>query len=156
MLNEYVHRFRNALVKAAELESHRLFKLPRWNELNSFPYGSCDLASNFLAMYLKEKGINSKVIWCDNGLDKYSLVKSHVWLEVGDEFVDITISQFPDYAIDRVHITNKNSPTMLTEIYKDCCRLGHQNYQERDIQLDSASEKGAELYKEIKRMADAL
>lgn len=150
-MEEYVHRFRNALVKAAELESFRLHKFERWNELNSFPFGSCDLASNFLAMYLKDKGIESKVIWCRNDLEKYKSVKSHVWLEVGDVFVDITISQFPDYNHDRIHISQKNSPTMLSEIYNHCSSLGHHHYQEREIQI----ERGYELYIEVKNMADA-
>ncbi|MBN0986228.1 hypothetical protein [Amphritea pacifica] len=155
MLKEYVHRFRNALVKASELESHRLCTLGRWNELNSFPFGSCDIASNFLAMYLKEKGFESKIIWCKNELEQYSSVKSHVWLEVDDTFIDITISQFNEYNNNRIHISKKNSPTMLMEIYKDCKKLGHHNYQEREIQLSSASESGHCLYEEIKKLADA-
>lgn len=155
MLKEYVHKFRNALVKAAELESYRLHKLGRWSELNSFPFGSCDIASNFLAMYLKEKGIESKVIWCRNELEQYSSVKSHVWLEVDDTFIDITISQFSKYDNNRIHICKKNSPTMLVEIYKHCQDLGHHNYQEREIQLNSASEIGQPLYEEIKKLADA-
>lgn len=155
MLKEYVHRFRNALVRAAEIESYRLYKLGRWNELNSFPFGSCDIASNFLAMYLKEKGIESKVIWCRNELEQYEAVKSHVWLEVEDKFIDITISQFPEYDKSRINICKKNSPTMLMTIYKHCKDLGHHNFQERVIQLDSASEKGKLLYEEIKKLADA-
>lgn len=152
---EYIHRFRNALVKEAELESYRLHQLGRWDELNSFPYGSCELASNFLAMYLKEKGIQSKVIWCCNELDQYSAVKNHVWLEVDDKFVDITISQFPTYENSRIYICEKDSPAMLVKIYKHCRDIGYHTFQERDIQLNSATENGQDLYDEIKKMADA-
>lgn len=155
MLNEYVHRFRNALVKASELDSYRLCTLGRWNELNSFPFGSCDIASNFLGMYLKEKGIESTVIWCRNELVQYEDVKSHVWLEVEDTFIDITISQFPEHDKSRIHICKKNSPTMLMTIYKHCKGLGSQNFQERSIDLSSASEDGKPLYEEIKKLADA-
>jgi len=85
----------------------------------------------------------------------YLGVKSHVWLEVDDTFIDITISQFPEYHHDRIHISKKNSPTMLMEIYRHCNELGHHNYEERGIQLSSASEGGQQLYEEIKKMADA-
>ncbi len=156
MLKEYIHRFRNALVRASELESYRLHNLGRWNELNSFPFGSCDIANNFLAEYLKEKGYDPKVIWCKNELEVYSAVKSHVWLEIDDTFIDLTVSQFPEYINDRIHICKKNSPTMLMEIYKHCRELGRHNYQEREIQINSATECGRKLYEEIKKMADTM
>lgn len=44
-----IHAFRNALVMAADTCSHECFLMGRWRELNSFPHGCCDLASNFLA-----------------------------------------------------------------------------------------------------------
>ncbi|WP_444941079.1 hypothetical protein ACJJI3_00190 [Microbulbifer sp. ZKSA004] len=154
MLEEYVHRFRNALVKASEIESYRLYELERWEELNSFPFGACDLASNFLAMYLKEKGIQAKVIWCSNELEKYSGINFHVWLEVDDKFIDITISQFPEYSQDRVYICRKKYPSILSDIYNHCRDLGHHNFQEREIQLETSSGGGGKLYEEIRNMAD--
>jgi len=154
-VRKYVHKFRNALVRAAELESHRLYSFGRWNELNSFPYGSCDIASNFLSAYLKQKGIESKVIWCKNELSKYRDIKSHVWLEIYDHFIDITISQFPKYCLDRIYICEKASPSILSEIYRSCYKLGGHNYQEREIEINTRIESGYQLFQEIVKMADA-
>ncbi|EIA1553226.1 hypothetical protein K6801_004429, partial [Salmonella enterica subsp. diarizonae] len=53
-IKKLIHAFRNALVMAADTHSHACFDMPRWDELNTFPHGSCDLASNFLAKYLGE------------------------------------------------------------------------------------------------------
>lgn len=49
-----IHAFRNALVLATDTRSHECFRMGRWQELNEFPHGCCDLASNFLAQYLKD------------------------------------------------------------------------------------------------------
>ena len=149
MLKEYVHRFRNALVKAADTESHKLFRLDRWEDLNSFPSGSCDIASNFLSEYLREKGIHSTIIWCKNDLAQYPIIKSHVWLEVGDLFVDITACQFP-YINKRIYIQKKDPSLMLMEIYEDCISKGPQYYEERSIDLGS----GQALYCAIKKIAE--
>jgi hypothetical protein len=50
-----IHAFRIALVLAADTRSHECFHMGRWGkEMHSFPHGSCDLASNFLAQYLQD------------------------------------------------------------------------------------------------------
>lgn len=62
-IKKLIHALRNALVMAADTRSHECFFMPRWSELNAFPHGCCDLASNFLAKYLSEHGRESTVIF---------------------------------------------------------------------------------------------
>ncbi|EPW6543510.1 hypothetical protein ACWOJ8_004280 [Vibrio vulnificus] len=155
-MKEYIHRFRNALVQVVDSHSYKYYMLPRWNELNSFPYGSCDIANNMLAKYLSEKGYEPKIIWCLNNHENYPDVKSHVWIQIGDEFIDITANQFPDYVRSRVYIVKRHSPEMLNEIYDHCKQQGFHNFREREIDLTSATSSAADLYSKVANLADAL
>lgn len=152
----HIHKFRNALVKVIDTESHKYCHLPRWEELNSFPFGSCDVANNMLAAYLRQKGFEPKIVWCDNNHDDYPNIKSHVWIDVEDKFVDITINQFPDYTHKRVHIASKNDPNMLNEIYKHSKEQGHHHFRLRDIDLSASTSSSSALFKEVVKIADAL
>ncbi|WP_001031031.1 hypothetical protein, partial [Escherichia albertii] len=97
-IKKLIHAFRNALVMAADTHSHACFDMPRWSELNTFPHGSCGLASNFLAEYLSEHGYESTVIFLkiDNDPEINKHIHAHVFLQVGEHYVDITRNQFED------------------------------------------------------------
>ncbi|MGR5140058.1 hypothetical protein ACQKPX_00095 [Photobacterium sp. DNB23_23_1] len=150
----HVHTFRNALVTIIETQSYRYCDLPRWQELNAFPFGSCDLANNMLAMYLREQGYNPKVIWCRNNLSDYPEILSHVWLEVDNKFVDITINQFPRLIRERVHIVNKYDIGILNEIYFHCRSSGQ--FEEREVDLRNNAGCGDAIYQAVSKLAREL
>ena len=57
---------------------------------NYFPNGSCGHASRFLAKWLESKGVEN--IRCMGGMQENG--RTHTWLEIGDDIVDITSDQF--------------------------------------------------------------
>lgn len=62
-----------------------------------FPHASCDDASLLLAAYLTDHGVPGAVrVHGEHGGLQEEL-RSHVWLLVGDNIVDITASQFNGY-----------------------------------------------------------
>lgn len=152
-LKKLIHALRNALVMASDTHSYVCFNMPRWSELNSFPYGCCDLASNFLAKYLREHGYESKVIFfkCNEKVNKY--INAHVILQVGEYYVDITRSQFDD-SNARIAIEDKYGP--LAGIIRNVKKEGHHSYQEREINLDTGTSQGIHLYHYVRDMADKL
>lgn len=92
-IRRLIHAFRNALVLAADTRSHECFQFLRWSELNSIPHGCCDLASNFLAQYLKDR--NSRLapyILCMEGNTTFreeenSTVNGHVIVALNGEYI---------------------------------------------------------------------
>ncbi|WP_197068577.1 hypothetical protein [Photobacterium gaetbulicola] len=150
----HIHTFRNALATIIETQSYRYCELPRWQELNAFPYGSCDLANNMLAMYLREHGYNPKMIWCRNDLADYPEILSHVWVEVDNKFVDITINQFPRLIRERVHIANKYEVGILNEIYFHCREKGQ--FEEREVDLRNHAGCGDAIYQAVAALARKL
>ncbi|WP_043597091.1 hypothetical protein [Aeromonas diversa] len=155
-MKEYIHKFRNALLQVVDYQSHKYFMLPRWGELNSFPFGSCDIANNMLAAYLREKGFEPKIIWCLNNHESYPDVKSHVWIQVENEFIDITANQFTNYVNSRIYIVQRHSPEMLNEIYDHCKPQGIHYFKERDIDLTSATSSAGALYREVANIANSI
>ncbi|EHE7768608.1 TPA_asm: hypothetical protein G4P47_004549 [Salmonella enterica subsp. enterica serovar Javiana] len=107
-----IHAFRNALVLAADTRSNECFRMGRWQELNAFPHGCCDLASNFLAQYLQDSDPSLKPVIIHlqttaEFRDEFkSSIESHVITEVHGWFVDLTLNQFAEYK-DRVVIDDR-------------------------------------------------
>ncbi|CND59739.1 hypothetical protein [Yersinia pseudotuberculosis] len=155
LAREYIHRFRNALVIASETRSFECYNLPRWQELNSFPHGSCDLASNFLAYYLDEKGYETRIVHINNRSELYSRIKSHVFLLLNGYYIDLTLSQFSDYNCNRVVIDQINSGT-LSELVKLCRENDQRSVSYRTVNIDDAVNCGTRLYQYVKKIADAL
>ncbi|ENG5919956.1 TPA: hypothetical protein ACQVHG_000024 [Serratia marcescens] len=158
-IKRYIHAFRNALELGANSRSHECFHMGRWNkELNSFPYGCCDLASNFLAKYLKEcdKSLEPKIIVMDASQtfreQENSSICGHVMVQLDDFKIDITLNQFKEYS-ERVIISNHCG--ILSNLVRNIERYGGKVI-ERDIDIDSASEDGSDLYQWVKKTADQL
>ncbi|MFN1142959.1 hypothetical protein [Serratia quinivorans] len=154
-----IHAFRNALVLAADTRSHECFHMPRWNmELNSFPGGCCDLASNFLAQYLRDSDptlqpdiIHMQATQSFRDEEK-STVFSHVIVALGEEYIDLTLNQFTEYG-RRVIIEDKFG-TLHTLLSKIKQHEGTVTW--RDINIDSADEEGEALYGWLRHTADRL
>lgn len=154
-----IHAFRNALVLAADTRSHECFHMPRWNtELNNFPGGGCDLASNFLAQYLRDSDptlqpdiIHMQATQSFRDEEK-STVYSHVIVALGEEYIDLTLSQFAEYS-GRVVIEDKFGTlhTLLSKI-----KQHEGTVTGRGINIDSASEEGEALYGWLRHTADRL
>lgn len=78
-----IHAFRNALVLAADTRSNECFRMGRWQELNAFPHGCCDLAQ-----YLQDGDPTLKPVIIhmetteDFRKEYRSTIKSHVIVEV--------------------------------------------------------------------------
>ncbi|WP_419793246.1 hypothetical protein [Serratia fonticola] len=98
-----IRAFRQALEKAAQEQPEECRKGSRWCELKNFPAGSCDLASNCLAQYLKdcgEKGEPGILFMCGNQTFREaenSTVHGHVIVILDGEYTDLTLDQFDEY-----------------------------------------------------------
>ncbi|MCO4160876.1 hypothetical protein [Citrobacter amalonaticus] len=154
-----IHAFRNALVLAADTRSNECFRMDRWKELNAFPHGCCDLASNFLAQYLQDGDPSLKpvIIHMETTADfreEYrSTVKSHVIVEVTGWFVDLTLNQFAEYQ-DRVVIDDRTGT--VGSLLRDIQASGG-TVTKRCIQLDAGpDEDGHQLYVWLRETADNL
>ncbi|MDU4993396.1 MAG: hypothetical protein E6263_16755 [Klebsiella quasipneumoniae] len=154
-----IHAFRNALVLAVDTRSNECFRMDRWKELNAFPHGCCDLASNFLAQYLQDGDPSLKPVIIhmktteDFREENLSTVKSHVIVEVTGWFVDLTLNQFAEYQ-DRVVIDDRTGT--VGSLLKDIQASGG-TVTKRCIQLDAGpDEDGHELYVWLRDTADNL
>lgn len=153
-----IHAFRNALVLAADTRSHECFRMGRWQELNEFPHGCCDLASHFLAQYLQDSDPSLKpdIIRLQTTAafrqEEKSTIEAHTFVELNGWFVDLTLNQFPEYN-RRVVIDDRAG--LLGTLRR---RILSYNGQETEtgIQLDSAMENGSDLYDWLRATADSL
>lgn len=96
LMNEIIQlaiEFRNVIDKAKVEGS--FIKDQRFRE---FPHGCCGIASELLARFLLDKGVNRKLIYvCGTYYDLDEPI-SHAWLETDDNIViDITGDQFKYY-----------------------------------------------------------
>ncbi|EAU7106561.1 hypothetical protein EIR35_23940 [Salmonella enterica] len=81
-------------------------KRSRWSELKNFPAGSCDLASNCLAQYLKDSKVcgekGEPCILFMYGTQPFhkaenSTVQAHVIVMLHGDYIDMTLDQFEEY-----------------------------------------------------------
>lgn len=153
-----IHAFRNALVLAADTRSHECFQMGRWQELNAFPHGCCDLASNFLAQYLQDTNPDLKpVVLHIQATEQFredhnSTIHSHVVVEVAGWYIDLTLNQFSEHT-NRVIIDDRTGTvgTLLRHI-----RYCGGETEERGIQLDTQKENGHDLYAWLRDTANSL
>lgn len=153
-----IHAFRNALVLAADTRSNECFRMGRWQELNAFPHGCCDLASHFLAQYLQDSDptltpvIVSLTTTAAFRLEEESAIEAHTFVELHGWFIDLTLNQFAEYQ-DRVVIDDRTG--ILGTLRRTI--LGYDGEEkEQGIQLDTTTEDGSELYAWLKEVADGL
>lgn len=98
-----IRAFRQALEKAVRELPEEDRNGSRWCELQNFPAGSCDLASNCLAQYLKdcgERGEPGILFMCGNETfreEENSTVHGHVIVILDGEYIDLTLDQFDEY-----------------------------------------------------------
>lgn len=158
-IRRLIHAFRNALVLAADTRSHECFQFHRWSELNSFPHGCCDLASNFLAQYLRDSdpALQPVIIHLKTTTDFreecHSTIKSHVIVELDGWYIDLTLNQFEEH-INRVEIDNRTGT--LGSLLRKIRDQGGE-VTERDIQLVAGlDDDGSELYAWLRATADGL
>ncbi|HGV0046203.1 TPA: hypothetical protein ACNFPT_004507 [Enterobacter ludwigii] len=153
-----IHAFRNALVLAADTRSHECFHMGRWKELNEFPHGCCDLASNFLAQYLKDKdpSLQPVIVHMQTSSEfreeHSSTIQSHVIVKLDDWYIDLTLNQFAEYQ-HRVVIESRTGTlgTLLKRI-RNCGGT----VTERDFELHPADDDGGTLYAWLRDTADGL
>lgn len=158
-IKRHIHAFRNALVLAADTRSHECYFMNRWKELNEFPHGCCDLASNFLAQYLKDSNpaltpvvllMQTNEAFCNK---ENSTIKAHVIVKLDDWYIDLTLNQFAEYQY-RVVIQEKNQ--MLGNLLRKIEAYGG-SVTEENIELDSGlDENGRDLYEWLRDTADRL
>lgn len=145
-LKKAVHCFRNALFLTIETESHKVFTYSGWAELNAFPHGSCDIASNFLGQFLIDCGFAVDVIYCNGAFKKVPGVRSHVWLEVNEYYVDLTGCQFK-LENDRVIFREKKERTWLRDYFELCKADGNANIS--GVEINTAVDNRGDLYEYI-------
>ncbi|EBZ0493756.1 hypothetical protein D6445_23990 [Salmonella enterica subsp. enterica serovar Infantis] len=153
-----IHAFRNALVLAADTRSHECFRMGRWQELNEFPHGCCDLASHFLAQYLQDGDPELKPVIVSLTTtaafrqEEKSTIEAHTFVELHGWFVDLTLNQFDEYTA-RVVIDDRTG--LLGTLRRRI--LGYDGEETGSgIQLDTPTENGAELYAWLRATADSL
>ncbi|POU03926.1 hypothetical protein C3369_00740 [Escherichia sp. ESNIH1] len=159
IIRRRIHAFRNALVLAADTRSNECFHMPRWRtEMNSFPYGCCDLASNFLAQYLRDSDpdLEPVIVHMQTTEDfrkKFkSTIYSHVIVKLSSWYIDLTLNQFEEYR-GRVEIGERTG-TLGSLLIKIQSHEG--TVTERDIKLHTRNEDGYNLYKWLRDTADSL
>lgn len=153
-----IHAFRNALVLAADTRSNECYRLGRWKELNSFPHGCCDLASNFLAQYLQDRDSSLQPVivhmltnpeFCE---EHNSTIQSHVIVRLDDWYIDLTLNQFAEY---RRRVVIENRTGTLGSLLRHIRNCGG-TVKERDIELHNPNEDGGRLYIWLRDTADSL
>lgn len=153
-----IHAFRNALVLAADTRSHECFEMGRWQELNEFPYSCCDLASNFLAQYLRDSDPTLRPVIIHIQAtqsyrnDKASTIHSHVMVALGDKYIDLTLNQFAENN-RRVIIEDKYGT--LATMQREIQQFGG-TITRRKINIDNTVENGDDLYNWLRNTADCL
>lgn len=154
-----IHAFRNALVLAADTRSHECFHMGRWQELNEFPHGCCDLASNFLAQYLQDSDPSLQPVIVHMLASEqfreehHSTIHTHVIVELNGWFIDLTLNQFAEYE-ERVVIDDRTG--VLGTLRRKIPFCGGK-LTERGIQLDAGLDTdGHDLYDWLRATADHL
>lgn len=153
-----IHAFRNALVLAADTRSHECFRMGRWQELNEFPHGCCDLASNFLAQYLQDSdpALQPVVLLMQTTADfreaEKSTIESHVIVELDGWYIDLTLNQFAEHKA-RVLIEQRTG-TLGSLMRKLKAHDG--SVTQKDISLNTFDEDGSGLYEWLRNTADRL
>lgn len=155
-IRKLIHAFRNALVMAADTKSHECFQFHRWSELNSFPNGCCDLASNFLAKYLNDKGHTAEIIFVNNGLDdkEFSDMQGHVFVRLNSWHIDLTLCQFDNFNC-RIRIEDCRTGTLRGLIRRNRAEDTTRTAV-REVNLDDACGSGLNLYRYVCNLADGL
>ncbi|MFN1149557.1 hypothetical protein [Serratia liquefaciens] len=156
-----VKAFRRALEMARD-RSDECCDLPRGCELKHFPRGSCDLASHFLAQYLRDSDptLLPEIIFMEPTQSyrdgNKSTVKRHVIVALDEEYIDLTLDQFDEHN-HPVLIEGKSGTlgTMLCEIEKS-----GGNIERREVNIYATKEdeedKEKQLYNWLKHTADRL
>ncbi|SMG61850.1 hypothetical protein [Cedecea sp. NFIX57] len=159
LIRQRIHAFHNALVLAADTRPHECFGMGRWEELNAFPHGCCDLASNFLAQYLQDSdpALKPVIIHMQTTTDfrenEKSTIESHVIVRLDDWYIDLTLNQFAEHE-ERV-VIEKPSGTLGTLLR--AIRASDGEINERSIQLDAGLDiDGHALYAWLRATADSL
>ena len=100
-LSQVVAEFRSAF--------HELVLSGHWFDnmtiSRDFPKGCCDDSSLLLAAYLHDEGFPGALRISGSSGGNHGELVSHVWLKFGDQFIDITGSQFEDYDQPEILIT---------------------------------------------------
>lgn len=111
MIAELVKVFRDALI--LELNEADFID----TELSDFPYGSCEVTSQMLALYLESEGIKD-VVYTRNQLES----SIHYWVVVDDLTVDLTVHQFSEVDEDFIVASEStfHRKFELLETYSPC------------------------------------
>ncbi|POA52090.1 MULTISPECIES: hypothetical protein [unclassified Pseudomonas] len=78
-----------------------------------FPHASCDDSSLLLAAYLSDQGYPGALRVHGQSGGKKRELNSHVWLDLNGTLIDITGSQFEDYAQPEILIAD-NDPFLAS------------------------------------------
>lgn len=153
-VRDHVNAFHQALVLAAGKRKEECRLLPRWStELQDFPRGSCELASNFLAEYLQDrvKGVYPVILFMRGDGNP---VNGHVIVMLDGEYIDLTLDQFEmynDYVVAEPIESGGQLSTLLRNI-----REKNGVIKTLPIQLNTTGANGRTLYEKVRDIADSL
>lgn len=151
-----IRAFRRAMEMAAASHPAECRDRCRWEELRNFPSGSCQLASDCLAEYLKSN---------DNALSPYLLhmkttadfreatgsgVESHVIMALNGEYTDLTLDQFAGHP-DWVDAEKIESGGVISSLLRDIQTHGG-SIETRHAGIGN----GWDIYRWLKATADVI
>lgn len=158
-IRNHVEAFRKALELAANTRKDECREMDRWfNELENFPQGCCDLASNFLAKYLSELewDLSPYIIclsWNEN-----EIKKGHVIVALDGDYIDITLDQFDEckqnLKDNPVVIEQIESEGELSKFIKKIQKEESTKITTRNINIDTETKNGHDLYQWIHTTAN--
>ncbi len=146
-----IKAFRRALELGGGERADGCRHFPRWKtELRNFPHSSCDLASNTLAYYLKERErCHPCIIFMEGNAGFHeaenSTVHGHVIVLLDGEYIDLTLDQFDEYP-DYIPYEPVESDGQIGKLLRNIMK--HEDpVKTRQIDLDG----GEELYAPVTR-----
>ncbi|EHY5119855.1 hypothetical protein K4I43_004172 [Escherichia coli] len=151
-----IKAFRRTLELGGGERADRCRHFPRWKtELRNFPHGSCDLASNTLAYYLKERErCHPCIIFMEGNAGFHeaenSTVHGHVIVLLDGEYIDLTLDQFDEYP-DYIPYEPVESDGQIGKLLRNIMK--HEDpVKTRQIDLDG----GEDLYAWLRDTADEV
>ncbi|EOL4529715.1 hypothetical protein ACAX95_RS26260, partial [Escherichia coli] len=151
-----IKAFRRALELGGGERADGCRHFPRWKtELRNFPHSSCDLASNTLAYYLKERErCHPCIIFMEGNAGFHeaenSTVHGHVIVLLDGEYIDLTLDQFDEYP-DYIPYEPVESDGQIGKLLRNIMK--HEDpVKTRQIDLDG----GEELYAWLRDTADEV
>ncbi|MCL1127674.1 hypothetical protein [Shewanella surugensis] len=119
--------------------------------LKNFPSGSCGVVSNLFAYYLCQSGLEANEISVVVDQDSFHSVKTHAWVQLGNKYIDLTASQFPEITDKEIVVQDSQSLGWLVSLKNlaESQDNGHVYINHPELHTDLADFE--DLYEQVTR-----